>query len=259
MDIYNRYATVTSNEIIVKGRCSASLTTLTDLDGANILTDQTSLLLTPTTLDISSSSTADAAAGIGAQTLELIGLGANKTFIKEVVTLNGQTVVTTANAYFRLFFAQVLTTGTAVTGNNNGDIYIIKTGTGGTYTTGVPGTFTIASAIMKILATTNQGGSCFYTTPNIDKTSWIVKRIDVSSNLSAGTAVLQIMDGAGVAPYFRELYIQFGAGLPTTVDLTPYQLEYTKLTDIRLLALTASAGSQVGGSIYIHRNNLGNA
>jgi hypothetical protein len=247
MTLNNRYG---DNTVIVKGRCITTLTTLTDLGAVNILTDQASLLATPSTIDFSSSSAADTAAGVGARTLNIFGLGANQLFQTETITLNGQSVVTTANQYYRVFWSQVATTGTAITGNNNGDIYAVKTGTGGTYSGGVPGTFTIASAILKIGAATNQGGSCMYTTPN-QSGSWTVKRMDVSANLQAGMAVIQALDNSNSVPYLREWYVYLAAGIPVSVDLTPYNLVYTKLTDIRLLGLTNTAGGSIIGSLYI--------
>lgn len=248
MDITNRYS---DNTVIVKGRCTSSLTSFTDLNAANILTDQATLLNTPSTLAISSSSANDASpSGTGARTLKLFGLGSDKTFITETIALSGQTVVTTTNSFYRLFWARVESTGTAITGCNAGDIYIIKSGTGGSYSGGVPGTFTIASAIAKILAQTNQGGSCFYTTPDIDG-HWTVKRIDISSTTQSGVAVLQVLDNENGDPYLREIYINFSAGADISMDVTPYNFVYTKLTDIRLLALTGTGGGAVNGAIQI--------
>lgn len=248
MDIANRYS---GNTVIVKGRCTATLTSLTDLNAANILTDQATLLNTPSTLAISSSSALDASpSGSGARTLELLGLGEDGTFISETIALNGQTVVTTVNKYYRLYWARVKTCGTAITGYNAGDIYIIKSGTGGSYSGGIPGTFTIASAIIKIAAQTNQGGSCLYTTPNISG-FWRVKRIDISATTQPGIAVLQILDNNSGDAYLRDIYINFAAYADVSIDMTPYNLVYTKQTDIRLLANTAAINGAVNGAIYI--------
>lgn len=252
MTLNNRYG---DNTVIVKGRCITTLTTFADLGAVNILTDQASLLATPSTIDFSSSSTADTAAGVGARTLNIFGLGPDKLFLTETITLAGQTVVTTANTYYRVFWAQVATTGTAINGNNNGDIYAVKTGTGGTYSAGVPGTFTIASAILKIGAATNQGGSCFYTTPNISG-SWTIKRMDVSANLQAGVVCIQALDNSNSTPYLREWYVYITPNIPISVDLTPYNLVYTKLTDIRLLGLTNTAGGSIIGSLYIEYSGI---
>ena len=149
--------------VTVKGRNPSSLTTLADIGGCAIALNQGGILATPIKLDISSSSTADVAAGTGARTITIMGLGASAAYQEETVTLTGQTVVQSAKTWYRVFGAYVLTAGTGLT--NAGDIYIVGTGLGGTYTSGVPGTFTIASACCKMLAGTSFGGTCFYTTP----------------------------------------------------------------------------------------------
>ena len=241
------------NSVVVKGRCSSTLTSVTDTGGTNILLDPT-ILNTPSTVDISSSSASDASAGVGARTIQIVGLGSNQQYQSEIITLNGNTVVTSVNTYYRLFFTRVLTVGT--TGYNVGDIYIIKTGTGGTYSAGVPGTFTIASALIKVLATTNQGGSCSYTTPNLANYEWIISSISLSSSTSAGIAVLQVQDIANGTPYYRETYINFGSGVPVFADLTPLEIAVGPLTDVRVLVTTTSAGSAFGADLVIIRNNL---
>lgn len=88
-------------------------------------------------MTVSSSSANDAAAGTGARTVYIEGLDANFEEVGEVVTLNGQTAVTTTNSYLRIQSLTVLTVGTpGPTGSNAGQIYI---GTG-TVTAGVPAT-----------------------------------------------------------------------------------------------------------------------
>jgi len=81
---------------------------------------------------VSSSSANDTSAGSGAQTVTVYGLDANYAEIQETFTLNGQTGVTSAQSFLRVFRLIVNTAG--ATGYNEGDIYC---GTG-TITTGVP-------------------------------------------------------------------------------------------------------------------------
>jgi hypothetical protein len=91
-----------------------------------------SYLAAASVLLVSSSSTADAAAGTGARTVTLTGLDANYNEISETVTLNGQTAVNTTNSYIRIYRMVVRSAGSG--GQNAGVIYA---GTG-TVTAGVP-------------------------------------------------------------------------------------------------------------------------
>src|SRR6056300_692682 len=91
-----------------------------------------SYLSAATVLKVSSSNTADAAAGTGARTVELFGLDADYNEINETVTLNGQTAVNTIKEYLRINRMIIRSAGTG--GQNAGIIYA---GTG-TVTTGVP-------------------------------------------------------------------------------------------------------------------------
>lgn len=83
-------------------------------------------------MTVSSSSANDTAAGTGARTVLVSGLNASYVEQQEVISLNGQTAVTTANSYLRVFQLTTLTAGSGAT--NAGNIYI---GTG-TVTAGVP-------------------------------------------------------------------------------------------------------------------------
>ena len=69
-----------------------------------------------------SSSAADAAAGTGARTLHVRGLDADYNIQEEMISLNGQSNVVTANAYIILDHAHVTTAGSG--GTNAGNITI---------------------------------------------------------------------------------------------------------------------------------------
>ena len=85
-------------------------------------------------LSVSSDNANDTSAGTGARTVYLEGLDANHNTVSEVVTLNGQTAVTTARSYLHINNCYVLTAGS---GNSAaGTIYF---GTG-VVTAGVPAT-----------------------------------------------------------------------------------------------------------------------
>ncbi len=87
-----------------------------------------------TVMKISSSSTNDAAVGIGARTVLITGLDANYNVISETVTLNGQTAVNTVNSYLRINGFTVTTAGNSLTAA--GTIYAGA----GVVTAGVPAT-----------------------------------------------------------------------------------------------------------------------
>ena len=87
-----------------------------------------------TVMKVSSSSANDTAAGTGARTVYVSGLDSAGAEAVEVVVLNGQTAVSTATVFYRIFSVLVLTAGSGATAA--GTIYIGE----GTVTAGVPAT-----------------------------------------------------------------------------------------------------------------------
>jgi hypothetical protein len=87
---------------------------------------------TATTMTVSSTSANDTAADVGARTVLVAGLDQNYNEVSEVVTLNGQTPVTTTLTFIRVFRAYVVTAGASNTAA--GTIYIGD----GVVTAGVP-------------------------------------------------------------------------------------------------------------------------
>lgn len=85
-------------------------------------------------MKVSSSSADDTAAGTGARTVYLEGLDGDHKVVSEIITLNGQTAVTTVKSYLHINNAYVATAGSSMSAA--GDIYF---GTG-TVTLGVPAT-----------------------------------------------------------------------------------------------------------------------
>ena len=115
------------------------------------------------TISVTSSSTdddGDPTSNTGAHTVVVEGLDANYAAQSETVTLNGTTVVNTANTYLRVHRMYVATAGTGLT--NAGVIYAATSGD--TYTTpGVPNTAT--KIISTIGAGEGQTLQAFYTVP----------------------------------------------------------------------------------------------
>lgn len=132
--------------VVLEGHCVAAVTTQIQMNEYNQKVNWNTVLSVATALQVSSSSANDTSAGTGARTVEIIGMGANYVPLTEIVVLNGQTQVATAGLFLKVFEANVLTVGAL--GSNDGDIYVIVTGTGGVITTGIPGTLT--SALVKI-------------------------------------------------------------------------------------------------------------
>jgi len=91
-------------------------------------------------VQVNSTSAADTAAGTGAQQVTICGLDVNYKFQTETLSLNGQTQVESTKVFKRVFSAEVSRSGTGFI--NAGTIYVIKTGTGGTLSGGIPPTLT---------------------------------------------------------------------------------------------------------------------
>lgn len=145
--------------------------------------------LAASVLEVSSTSASDASAGVGARTVLIEGLDANYAEISEVVTLNGQTAVTTTKTYKAINNMMVLTVGS--TAHNVGAINI---GTG-TVTAGVP-----AVLWDLIGATYNQRTTGHYTVP-AGYTAYLTVGIFTAGQLSGTSAVtgkLKIGDTNGV-------------------------------------------------------------
>lgn len=121
------------------------------------------------TMNVSSTSTDDAAAGTGAQTIVIQGLDSGHNEISETVTLNGQTTVTTTKEFLHVNYMYVATAGTGK--QNAGTIYIGS----GVNTAGVP-----AVVYNAIYTGLNASTTACYTIP-AGYTAYIVK-----GGLSAG-------------------------------------------------------------------------
>lgn len=193
-------------------------------------------------LDYSSSNAADAAAGTGARTVEVYGLDKDWNPVTETITLNGQTKVTGTQTFRRVF---ALYTQTAGTGRfNAGDIYVVKTGTGGTYTGGVPGTLT--SGVLKMLVGDNNAFSGLFTAPA--GSTYQLTQITAMARGQAATITLfhgKSANTTGQGPY-AEFKLEVGAGTsPTELefgDADPFIIVGPK-EDIYFQAVGAAAGA----------------
>jgi hypothetical protein len=233
MDMINRFY---GNQPTIMGRgiIGASRLNISDLIQA---VDWGAVFNIGYALDVISSSAADTAAGTGARTVTIYGLALDGTQLIETVTLNGQTAVTTTKAFWRVFGAQVATAGTGRV--NAGDIYIYKTGTGGTITAGVPGTLT--SAAIKILTTENFGTSGMWTAPL--GTSYTLDQFVPCCRAQAGRIEIVHAFGKNGLPYTALSY-EMGIGSPTWLEYSDgndYSLTLNQLEDIYFRATMAAA------------------
>lgn len=160
MAIKNLY---TGSVLSLRGRSSALTTGIINLQELyNLITYQSlSTLYLNYPVDCVSASAVDTSAGTGAQQIEVAGLDHNYNFQTEIVTLNGQTAVTSTKSFLRVFSAEVVRSGSGMT--NAGNIVVYKSGQGGTVAGGIPPTLT--SAWLRIMAGFGVGYSGLYTVP----------------------------------------------------------------------------------------------
>lgn len=223
----------------LRARNSALPTTESNLNALNtILVVQSVQLAGGAKLDITSSSASDASAGTGARTIEIYGLAPDYTFQSEILTLNGNTIVQSAKSYIRVFEIAVITAGSGLT--NVGDIYVVKTGTGGTYTAGIPGTLT--SAFIKAIAGDNFGLSGLWTTPA--GTTYSLISLALSSRGQAGTVKLKhgYFDNGLTYP---QLKIDFTPADPVAVSYPVPLITIGEKEDFYFTGLAATAGAFV--------------
>lgn len=180
-------------------------------------------------LTVSSSSANDTSAGTGARTVTVSGLDSGYNSITEVVILNGQTAVNTANSYLRINTLSVATAGSG--GANAGIVYI---GTG-IVTAGKP-----ATIYNSIGTGFNTSLSAFTTIPT-GSTGYLLQII--ASTDTAGTQIQVLTKtSTGVTYVARIFQIGVGSGTIQKYDL-PRPL--TPGTDIMAQAINAGSNVKV--------------
>lgn len=229
----------------LRARNSAAPTTEANMNAYNtLLVKQSVQLATAAKLDVTSSSASDVAAGTGARTIEIYGLAADYTPQSEILTLNGNTIVQTAKTYLRVFEIAVLTTGSGLA--NAGDIYVVKTGTGGTYTTGVPGTLT--SAFIKALAGDNFGLSGLWTAPA--GTTYSLSALAISARGQSGTVKLQHLYADNGLTY-PQIKVDFAPANPISAPFPVPLVVINEKEDIYFTVLAATAGALVSVEAFL--------
>lgn len=229
---------------VVFGRNIVVGTAVEDMNPYNQLTDQAALFATAAAVDISSTSANDlggATPGTGARTLQIIGLDGNFKPAIEVLSLNGQTKVVGVQTWKCVHLVRVLTAGTGRV--NAGIIHVVKSGTGGTYSGGVPPTLT--SGIATIAAGDGLAGTGAICVP-----LGLAYRSDtLTFGASVQPGVFRILSETGSV---INLDYQIDVGLGT-VELSDLGLWWPEKTYIRLQSAAASAGGIHSARLSLRR------
>jgi hypothetical protein len=196
-------------------------------------------------VDMTSSNAADAAAGTGARTIRLVGLDANYRLQWEDLALNGQTIAVSLLSYLRLFAAEVLTVGTG--GSNAGDIHIVKTGTGGTYTAVVPGTLT--SALCKMLIGVNSAMSGIFTAPAGESYQAMSLAVGVRAQAAIIALAFYPVGGPLITPY----QFEFAAGAAAVLNLERFRITLKEKQDLRLRVQGAAASAIAQATLQLKK------
>ena len=177
-----------------------------------------------TQMTVSSGSADDDAGGTGALTVRIFGLDANYAEIQEDITLTGQTAVTTANSYLRVFRMMVVTAGSGL--QNAGVLY---TGTGA-ITDGVP-----ANVFACIRAAENQSHMGLWTVPAAKTAHLVGLEVTTGGGTKFMTCrlVRRPLDEV-FQPNLKFIVIQTGG--PYVLDTTLVPLTYAAKTDVEMRA-----------------------
>lgn len=238
------------NEVQVWGRNAVVGTTpWEELYAYDQALDWNAILAAAAALDVSSSSAADIlTSGTGAWKIKAFGLDANFLPLIEEISMNGQTKVDGAALFRRLFGAEVSAVGTG--GVNAGDIHIVKDGTGGSYTGGVPGTLT--SALCKILVGYGASLNGMFTTPAGMK--YKVKSLWVSTRAQAITlGLFARVVGAYPMLAMAPVELNTGASMVLDFDALGWKVWFDEKTDVMLRVFAAGASAIVTGGMKLVR------
>jgi hypothetical protein len=207
-----------------------------------------SYLSAATILKVSSSSTADTAAGTGARTVEIFGLDGNYNEISETVTLNGQTAVNTTNSYLRINRGVVRSAGSG--GQNAGVIYA---GTG-TVTAGVP-----ANTYLSIAISDNQTLMALWTVPAGYTAFLLQTDVTVATTQNNKYCTAKLV----ARPYGEVFQVKdaFVKSQSTTNQVYTVPLVFEEKTDLEWRAIGDSAGADIAISaamdiVYIKNTSL---
>lgn len=238
----------------VSGRNTASAVTLENVSELSSLITYADLGAAAK-VQISSSSANDASAGTGARTVCLCGLDTNYVSQIEEINLNGQTQVESTKTFLRIFGAQIRKAGSGYV--NVGDIYVIKTGTGGTVSGGVPGTLT--SAWVKIPAGLGNATSGMFTVPAGKR--YQLKSVIASARGQSSDVFLFSHDTQNTNS--NALHLELSHTINTSIaqlsipkfndETLVYPIIFDEKTDIYLRCLSATANATVAMAVLLEQ------
>lgn len=187
--------------------------------------------------------------GTGANVAEVVGIDDNFAIISEEIKLNGQTIVTSSKSFRRVFNIECTECGTGLV--NAGDVHCVKTGTGGTYTTGAPGTLTYA--FCKVLTGWGNAGTGMFTVP-AGKTATL-KGTNMSCRGQACTFQIASQRLADYTDNSLHVDVPIEININTPVwweaDNMGLKISWGEKTDIRLRALAAAASGIASASLVL--------
>lgn len=188
-----------------------------------------------TALKISSDDTDDDDGGTGARTVQIYGCDGDYEEVNEVVTLDGQTAVTTTNTYLRVWRMIVRSAGSQ--GVNDGKIYA---GTG-TVTGGVP-----ANIYAQISDTRNQTLMAIYTVP-VGKTA-LLNTVRYTCDANKTVTVLLRVRPFGEVFQTKDLAV-LHAGAKTVQRSYPMKIDAK--SDIEILGAVSTGSTEVSASFEL--------
>lgn len=190
------------------------------------------------TMNIASTSANDTSAGTGARTIVIEGLDANWEIQSETITMNGQTIVTSANTYIRVDRAYIVTTGSGET--NAGEVHVFT----GTATGGEPDTATLVYSTISV--DHGQTLQAFYTIP-AGKTAYL---LDMYASTDATTKEIQvkmfIRRGADVSTASWRINIDFKTG-DSYIKEYRLPVQIPEKTDIKIEVTADANNTYVAG------------
>jgi hypothetical protein len=235
------------NDVMVWGRNATIGTSFEELYAYDQAMEWATQFAAAAALDVTSSSVTDASANQGAKTIRIIGIDGNFKIVYADVTMNGQTIVTTTQTFLRVFGAEVKTAGTSL--SNVGDIHIVKTGTGGSYTTGVPGTVT--SAACKILIGWGSSFNGLFTVPA--GMTYQLIQVNAACRAQACTLIVQEQELGVTTPPQRVVWSTDLQPATLSFDMTPMRIAFGEKTDVRMRILAAGASGIAHCSMVLKR------
>jgi len=180
-------------------------------------------------VNIVSTDIVDTSVGLGARTIQLIGLDASYNEITEIITLNGTTNVLSVNSYLRLQRAKVLSAGSH--GHNNGELTATQETSG--------------DILFNISHAKNQTLICTYTVP-AGKTAYL---IDWQYSIKNGKATDLELLTRKIGEVFQ---VKSKIGIDTTGNQTwlPY-LRIPEKTDVDVRGKATTGAHEISSSLNI--------